>query len=131
MDKGGIKILGADDNAALRALFQMSIENEPGFEFLGWIDQADSLLEEVERTHPDIVLLDLRMPGKDPLVALKELAGQFPEVRTVVMSGFDAEDMAEEAIDAGAWGYVSKNRRFEDIVIAIRKVANGEVVVNS
>lgn len=132
-----IRVLFVDDNRDLSAVLRMVIDAEPDMRYVGSLVSADKLVAEVRRlctqaprpTHdaatPLVVILDATMPGKDPLEAMSELAAAFPQVRTIIYSGHDDPGFIERAIDAGAWGCVSKSDEPTAITRAVREVWAG------
>ena len=122
-----VKVLCVDDNPDLGRLYRTVIDAQPGMKCVGCLDSADGLIGEVERTQPDVVLIDLTMPGRDPLDAIRELAAAHPQTRAIVFSGIDDAATVDRAVEAGAWGYVSKSRDIHSVVDAIRRVSSGEV----
>jgi DNA-binding NarL/FixJ family response regulator len=130
-DERKIRVLCVDDNPGFARLLQVSIDLEPDMESAGRLHSADDLGEEIERSHPDIVLLDLNMPGLDPLTALADLCVRHPEVRFIVLSGYDDPEFVERALTAGARGYVTKggSAGAPAFLEAIRRVAGGGTAV--
>jgi DNA-binding NarL/FixJ family response regulator len=126
-----IKVLCVEDSEDLATLLRMMIDAEPDMSAVGCLHSADCLVEEVLRSKPDIVLLDLTMPGKDPVQALSELQRCRPETRVIVFSGFDSQDRVNQAVEAGAWGYISKHQEMPEVLSAIRRVAGGEFVLTT
>jgi DNA-binding NarL/FixJ family response regulator len=126
-----IKVLCVDDSPDIASLLHAFIEAEPGLESAGCVSDAGQLLAEVKRSRPDIVILDLSMPGHDPLVILEEINREYPDTRTIVYSGYDDPENVNRAVDAGAWGYLSKDRDMAELVDAIRRVARGELVLEA
>lgn len=124
-----IRVLCADDNAIIAMAIEAAIEDEPDLTSAGIIHNADDLVGTVDRTGARIVLLDLRMPGRDPLEALADLRSCRPDVRVVVFSGFDDAASIGRAAQAGAWGYVSKDGSTDQVVAAIRRVVAGETAL--
>jgi DNA-binding NarL/FixJ family response regulator len=122
-----VKVLCVDDNPDLGRLYRVVIDAQPGMQCVGCLDAADDLAVEVERSRPDVLLIDLTMPGKDPLLAIRELSKSHPETRAIVFSGLDDPATIDRAIEAGAWGYVSKSSEIQDVLAAIRRVSNGDV----
>ena len=120
-----IRVLCADDNAIIAMAIEAAIEDEPDLASAGIVHNADDLVGIVDRTGAQVVLLDLRMPGRDPLEALAELRARRPGVRVVVFSGFDDAASIDRAVEAGARGYVSKDGSTDQVVAAIRRVAAG------
>jgi len=121
------RVLCVDDNSDIALVLQMLIDAEPGMECVGCLQSADHLREEIGRIHPDIVLLDATMPGKNPLDAMGELRAVCPEVKIIVFSGRDTPEFIDKVINSGAWGYVSKNEEPGAIIHAIIAVAAGRV----
>lgn len=126
MESDAIRILCVDDNPFVSDAIERRLRHEPGFEWLGRLESADELVAEVGRLRPHVVLLDIDMPGKDSFEALEELSSTHEEVRTVMLSGYVRPDYIDRAVEAGAWGYLSKNERPESILASIRNVAAGE-----
>lgn len=121
-----IRVLCADDNALIAMDLQGAIDTEPDMQCVGCLHRADDLSREVEQHSPDVVLLDLTMPGRDPLEVLEEISRVYPSTRTVVFSGYSDPDLMDRAIEAGAWGYVVKSGDLTALIEAIRRVAQGE-----
>ncbi len=95
---------------------------------LRWIESADTLLDEAQRTEADVILLDVEMPGRDPFEVVNDLRCRRPDARVIVLSAFVRDRYLDLAVKAGAWGYVSKSDTPDDVVEAIRNVAVGEFV---
>jgi two-component system, NarL family, response regulator DesR len=129
MHNRAIKVLCVDDNFLVAEGIRIKLLLEGGFEWLGQLPDANRLLAEVQRLRPDIVLLDLDMPGRDAFKALEELAQAEPDVRAVIISGHARSDLVDRAVEAGAWGYISKGDGTDAIVDGIRQVMQGQFVV--
>jgi two-component system, NarL family, response regulator DesR len=125
MTSGRIRVLCVDDNPFVADAVRIRLALHAGFDWVGHLTSADKLVDEVRQLQPDIVLLDIDMPGKDSLKALEELSIAVPRVRTVIVSGYERDDYLDRAVEAGAWGYVSKNDGPDQIVSAIREVHEG------
>ena len=124
-----IRVLCVDDNPMVADGVRIRLQLESDghrFEWAGHVQNADELVATVRRTLPHVVLLDIDMPGKDAMAALAELAEAAPEVRTIILSGYSREDYLDRAVEAGAWGYISKNDAPEQIVEAVRRVMRGQ-----
>jgi two-component system, NarL family, response regulator DesR len=131
MSEQAIRVLCVDDNPlvadGVRIRLQLECDGVGSpFEWAGHLQNADELVETVKRTTPDVVLLDIDMPGKDAMAALAELAEAAPHVRTIILSGYSREDYLDRAVEAGAWGYISKNDAPDQIVEAVRRVMQGQ-----
>lgn len=123
-------ILGVDDNTAVAEALRIKLRRAGGFRWSGWLPTADALVEAVGRESPEMVLLDVDMPGRDPFDVLGELADKFPGTRVVMFTGFARRDLVERALDAGAWGYVCKNDGEEELLAALQKVRSGELALS-
>src|SRR5438552_2900001 len=122
-----IRVLCVDDSQDLCTMFAAFIDSEPDLENVGILNSADGLPEAIKHHRPDVVLLDLTMPGRDPLEALEEASKAHPESRIVIVSGYDDAERINTAIDRGAWGFVSKHGNAKQVIQCIRKVAGGEM----
>lgn len=118
-----------DDNPLVVDALSLKLGLSGGFEWLEPVSDAGDLSEQVKRQRPDVVMLDLDMPGRDPIEALEDLVSRQPEARVVIFSGHTRPDLIERAVDAGAWGFVSKHAGVETIVDALRRVAAGEFLL--
>lgn len=120
-----IRVIAVDDNPAVTDAVLGKLELEPGFECVGCLDSADDLVELSLALQPDVVLLDLEMPGKNALEALREVCVAVPSVRVVILSSYSEQHLVDKAVEHGAWGYLNKSASPDEIVQAIRKVASG------
>lgn len=126
-----IRVLCVDDNPDICTMLQLVLAAEPDMRWVGTLAAADELVAEVRRhtlmDAPLVVLLDATMPGKNAIDALREVCELFPPVQTILYSGHDDQAFIERAMDAGAWGCISKDEPPPEIVRAIREVAAGRV----
>jgi DNA-binding NarL/FixJ family response regulator len=128
MSGSRIRVLCVDDNALVAEAIERKLQFEPDLQWLGNLPSADELATVARERRPDVVVLDIDMPGKDPFRALEEVSREYPPARVVVFSGHVRSDLINRACDAGAWGYVSKNSGTDMLVNSIRRVLNGEFV---
>lgn len=119
-----IKVLCVDDNAMIVMATQATIDATTDMDCVGCLYSADELLDTVAELRPDAVLLDLTMPGKEPLAALRELTDAHPEVPVIVFSGLSDRRTAESAFAAGARRYLTKGGDGRPVLDAIRAVAS-------
>jgi DNA-binding NarL/FixJ family response regulator len=121
-----IRVLCVDDHAflvdGLRARFAL----EPDIELVGRLSSADTLVQEAKRLRPDIILLDIEMPGTDPFEAIEDLKRMELDSRVIMLSAYVRDHYVSAAFKAGAWGYFSKGDDADAIVEGIRKVDKGE-----
>lgn len=121
-----IRVLCVDDNLFVAESLKVGLSLHGGFEWLGSVPSADGLLELVRRMRPHVVLLDIDMPGRDSMEALEELTAAMPQVKTLIVSGYEGNEFLDRALDAGAWGYVPKNDGPDEIIRAICAVHAGQ-----
>jgi two-component system response regulator DesR len=119
-----------DDNRLVAEAVELRLRSEPNVEWAGWLSDTDDLLSGIEQAKPDVLLLDVDMPGHDAFGLLRELNARIPGVRTVMFSGYVRSDYIDRAIAAGAWGYVSKNEAFDELLAAIHQVTAGEFALS-
>jgi DNA-binding NarL/FixJ family response regulator len=124
------RVLSVDDEEFIGETVRRLIAREHGIEFVGAMGSADHLAIRVAQTHATLVVLDLNMPGKDPLVALDEMHRIDPSVRVVIMSGDIDPALVRRAMRAGALGFISKDEPLEVIAAELRKAAEGENVMS-
>lgn len=126
-----IRILSVDDHAFIAHGLKARIEQHQDLEFVGHVGSAQGLVAVVVETRPDVILLDLEMPGPDPFEAIQDLRVQHPDVRVIILSAHVRDHYIDSAVQAGAWGYLSKSDEPDEIISAIRAVANGKFVLGS
>jgi DNA-binding NarL/FixJ family response regulator len=122
-----LKLLIADDHALMIEAVALAVKDEPDLEVVGSAETGSQVLPLVEQTKPDVVLLDLRMPGVDGLTCIKLLRERHPEVSIAVLSGMDSDEAVQAALSLGASAFISKNVEPRDLVQAIRQAAEGVV----
>lgn len=121
-----IRVLCVDDHSFLVEGLKARFGLERDIEFVGWMPTAEGLVGEAKRLRPDVILLDIEMPGPDSFDAAAELHRLLPESRVVMLSAYVRDQYISAAVKAGAWGYFSKSDTADDIVEGIRKIAHGE-----
>lgn len=120
-----MKIIVADDHRIMREGVQMLLADHEGLDVVGEADSGESLLQLLETTEIDAVLMDLEMPGMDGLDALDQVRSRFPAVAIVILSMHDRPDFVRRAITRGAGGYLLKNASREEVIRALETVASG------
>ena len=124
-----IRLLIVDDHPVVRDGLRGMLENQPDFEIAGDASEGSEAVQLVESLHPDIVLMDLRMPVMDGVTALREIKIQNPQVQVLVLTTYDSDADILPAIEAGAAGYLLKDSSREELFSAIRAAARGETVL--
>jgi DNA-binding NarL/FixJ family response regulator len=124
-----IRVLCVDDNPLVADAVATRLTLAGGFRWLGHLTGAEGLGDAVARERPDVILMDLDMPGEDPFEAIRVLSATQPDVRVLILSGHVRSELIDRAIEAGAWGYLSKSDGVDTLVSAIERVAAGEFVL--
>ena len=124
-----VRVLLADDQELLRTGFRMILQAQPDLEIVGEaVDGADAV-RQVRRLHPDVVLMDVRMPGTDGIAATAQITAA-TTTRVLVLTTFDLDEYAFAALRAGASGFLLKDVPPPALAAAIRAVAAGDAVVS-
>jgi len=121
------RILVVDDHPMVRDGLAQLIAQHPDLVCCGEADSVSAAQTAVERKTPDLVVLDLRLKGGDGLDLIKSLKSQYPKLKILVLSQYDAPMYAERALRAGAMGYVVKEQAAAEVLQAIRTVLGGQV----
>lgn len=120
-----IRVLIADDHPIVREGLRTLLEEEPDLEVVGEVPSGEAAVEQVERSEPDVVLMDLRMPGLGGLGALRRIRLLRPRTQVVVLTSFAEDKDVQEAVAAGAVGYLLKDALRDELLRAIRNAAAG------
>jgi DNA-binding NarL/FixJ family response regulator len=124
-----IRVLIADDQALVRAGFKMILGAEPDLEVAGEACDGDQAVAMAARLEPDVVLMDIRMPGIDGIEATRRIVAAAGAVRVLMLTTFDLNEYVYEALRAGASGFLLKDVPPEQLVAGIRIVAEGEALL--
>jgi DNA-binding NarL/FixJ family response regulator len=124
-----IKVLLADDQALVRAGFRMIIEAREDLEVVGEAGDGDQAVRLAGQTRPDVILMDVRMPGTDGLTATARLTASPDAPKIIILTTYDQDEPLYAALRAGASGFLLKDVRPADLVDAIRVVAAGEALL--
>jgi DNA-binding NarL/FixJ family response regulator len=124
-----LRVVLVDDQPLMRTAFRTILE-AAGVEVVGEAADGDEAVGVVDRTVPDVVLMDVRMPGRDGIDATAEVVARVPSVRVLVLTTFDEDAHIDGALRAGAAGFLLKNASPEDLVRAVRTVAAGDNVLD-
>lgn len=124
-----IKVLLVDDQALMRMGFAMVLGAEEDLAVVGEAGDGTAALTQVRALKPDVVLMDVRMPGMNGIDATTRIVAEHPGVRVLVLTTFDLDEYAFAALRAGASGFLLKDAEPAALVAAIRTVASGDAVV--
>jgi DNA-binding NarL/FixJ family response regulator len=125
-----IKILVADDHEVVRAGFAALLDTQPDFTVLGTASDGSEAVRVCRELRPDVVLMDVRMPGLDGIEATRQLAGTVdPCPRILILTTFDLDEYVFDALRAGASGFLLKDVTAERLFDAVRVVAAGEALL--
>jgi DNA-binding NarL/FixJ family response regulator len=125
----GIRVLLVDDQSLIRLGFRMVLENEADIEVVGEADDGAGALAIATELEPDVVVMDVRMPGMDGIEATERIAERLPGVRVLIVTTYDLDEYAFAGLRAGASGFLLKNARPAELLQAIRTVAAGDAIV--
>ena len=126
-----VKVVLADDQALVRAGFRLLLETETGFEVCGEAADGAQAVELARQHRPDVVVMDIRMPGVDGLVATRQITAdvELAGVKVLVLTTFDVDEYVFEALRSGASGFLLKDTEPVDLLHAIRVIAAGEALL--
>ena len=124
-----ITILLVDDEPLLRLGFRLVLESQPDLTVVGEAADGAAAVTRTAELDPDVVLMDVRMPGVDGITATREIVRGSPRSRVLILTTFDVDEYAFPGLKAGASGFLLKNVPPDDLLTAIRAVARGDAVV--
>ncbi|MFD4573569.1 response regulator [Streptomyces sp. NPDC058417] len=125
-----IRVLIADDEALLRAAFATVLDSQPDIRTVGEAADGAEAVRLTRALRPDVVLMDVRMPGTDGIDATRDVVRDVPGSRVLILTTFDLDAHAFAALRAGASGFLAKNTRPGDLLSAVRAVAAGDAAVS-
>ena len=116
-----VKILIVDDNAGFRRRVREFLIYEPDIDVIGEAAEGQEAIRKAGELQPDLVLMDVRMPGMTGIAATHQLKDENPELKVIILSRFDVQEYRDAAQASGASGYVIKKHLFEELLPAIRR----------
>lgn len=123
-------VLIADDDDLMRAGLTELLTADPDIEIIGNAATGREAVEQAQRLSPEVVLMDVRMPGLDGIAATRELLRAAPDTRVLVLTTFEQDDYIFGALRAGASGFLLKRARPEELIAAVHTVAAGEALLS-
>ena len=124
------RIVLVDDHEVVRLGLKSLLERHPQFEVVGEAGSARDALEQVAATEPDVVVMDIRLPGTSGIEACEQIVDQYPNTKVIMLTSYAEDEMLFSAIRAGASGYVLKQIASEELVKAIEAVGRGEALLD-
>ena len=126
MTESTIKIVLVDDHAVVRTGYRLLLENDPGIEVIAELESGEQANQQARELNPDVIVMDLSMPGMGGLEAIRRIKAKNPEIKILVFTMHDNVSFVEHAMDAGASGYITKNNAPNILIQAVRQIATGE-----
>lgn len=124
-----IRVMTVDDHPLIRQGLRLMLTSNDDFIFVGDAADGETALQRIEETQPDVVLLDIRMPGMDGLEVLVHIQKAWPRIAVLLLTTYDDDELMIRGLQSGAYGYLLKESPLEALSQAIRTAARGEVVV--
>jgi DNA-binding NarL/FixJ family response regulator len=130
MTEAPIRVLIVDDDDLMRAGLRGMLSNDEAIEVVGEAGDGREVVYRTRLLHPDVVLMDVRMPDVDGISATRELLAAFPDVKVVILTTFEQDDYIFGALSAGASGFLLKRTRPEELIAAIHTIAAGDSLLS-
>ncbi len=128
MSNETLRILVADDHPLFRSGMRSLLNAEPGFQVIGEATNGDEAVQLAAEINPDVILMDVQMPGLNGLDATRKIVQANPEIKVLVVTMFEDDHTVFSALKAGARGYMLKGASPDDVLRAIRSVASGDAI---
>jgi DNA-binding NarL/FixJ family response regulator len=125
-----LKVLLVDDHALVRRGFRRMLEDEPTFQVAGEASDGLEAVELAEKLRPDVIVMDCALPQMNGIEASRRILAKLPETAILMLSMHSEDTLVKQALEAGARGYILKNAMDLDLVSAIKKVAEGQTVLD-
>jgi two-component system, NarL family, response regulator LiaR len=130
MSEQKISVLVVDDHAVVRSGLGAFISAYPDLELAGEADSGVLAVRRCQQLLPDVVLMDLKMPGMDGVAATRQIREQFPQIQVIALTSFQEDELVQRALQAGAIGYLMKNVSAAELAAAIRAARLGQMTLS-
>lgn len=130
-ESDSIKVMLVDDHEVVLEGLIRILEKQGGIKIVAVARNAEEALEKVKRFPPDVIIVDIQLPGMNGIELIKRIKAGFPGIEAITLTVFDDEQFAKQAIKAGAIGYVIKDAAQEELVKAVRAAAKGESLIST
>jgi DNA-binding NarL/FixJ family response regulator len=131
MEAPVIRVVVVDDHTLHRDGTRQILDAYPDLQIIGEASSGELALELITQLHPDVVLMDIRLPGMNGIEVTRQLTRDHPDIRVLMVSAYDEDEYVRGALEAGADGYLSKTAPGKELVEAVRAVALGTSVLQS
>ncbi|MCD8021250.1 MAG: response regulator transcription factor [Clostridiales bacterium] len=125
-----IKVMIADDQQLIRESLGIVLDANPDMEVTGMAADGHQVLEEIKKNKPDVILMDIRMPGMDGVECTRLVKEQYPDIYIIVLTTFDDDEYVYGALKYGASGYLLKGISMKELASAVRTVVSGRAMIN-
>ncbi|MBN2502327.1 MAG: response regulator transcription factor [Anaerolineales bacterium] len=125
-----LKILLVDDHEVVRLGLKSLLSDYPSFEVVAEANTADEAVEKTLSYKPDVVVMDIRLPGKNGIEATREIMDELPDTKVIMLTSYAEDDLLFDAINAGAFGYVLKQIGSDDLIDALESIGRGEALLD-
>jgi DNA-binding NarL/FixJ family response regulator len=125
-----LKILLVDDHEVVRLGLKSLLSDYPSFEVVAEASTADEAVEKTLNYKPDVVVMDIRLPGKNGIEATREIMDELPDTKVIMLTSYAEDDLLFDAINAGAFGYVLKQIGSDDLIDALEAIGRGEALLD-
>ena|SRR5437763_4427851 len=130
MGEEPVRVLIADDDDLMRAGLKAVLSSDPTIELVGEASDGREAVEQVRSLGPDVVLMDVGMPGIDGIAATRELTAAAPQAKVMILTTFEDDDYIFDGLRAGAAGFLLKRTRPEELIDAIHTIAGGDALLS-
>jgi two-component system response regulator DevR len=125
-----LKIMLVDDHEVVRLGIKALLSNYPTYEVVAEAANADEAISTAEEYEPDVIIMDIRLPGRSGIEATKEIMEVLPDTKIIMLTSFAEDDLLFDAINAGAYGYILKQIGSDDLINALDAIGRGEALLD-